>query len=130
MQDLGFVVAIGVVAIAVLLVIARSNELFVLSVRKGRVLLVRGRIPPALMNTIIDVVRRAGIERGTITASRSQGHARLTTRGIDAGTEQRLRNAFGIHPISSLSAAKPPSSRNLGQLLGWGWLAWMLLRSR
>lgn len=109
-------------------VISRGNELFVLSVRGGSVLLVRGRIPGALQHDIEDVLGRARVQNATVRAVRSSGHARLVMSGLDEGTQQRLRNTFGIHPIQKLQSAPVAANRNLGQLMGLTWLAWMMTR--
>ncbi len=113
-----------------LVVVPRMNELFLISVRDGRLLVVRGRVPVRVRQDLADVVRRAGVQRGSIRAVRESGHARLTTRGIDEGTTQRLRNAFGTHPVQRLQAAPLVKGRNFGQLLGVAWLAWLLVRTR
>jgi hypothetical protein len=49
---------------------------------------------------------------------------------MSEATEQRLRNVFGIHPVQKLRAAPPIRAKNLGQVLGIAWLAWMFLGSR
>lgn len=124
----------GPVAWIVLLALAvgayflwRANEIFCVSVRDGRALVVRGRVPSAVMHGIEDVVRRAAVERATIRAVRGQGHARLLVSGTDDFVAQRLRNTFGVHPIHKLQAAPLPGPRNLGQLLGIAWLAWLFV---
>jgi hypothetical protein len=116
------VVAIGV------LVAARRNELFLLSIRQGEVLHVRGRIPLALRDALADVIRDARVERGSVRAVRGPEHARLVVRGADERTAQRLRNVFGTNPIRLLRTAPRASNENFGQMLGWTWLAWLLLR--
>lgn len=108
--------------------ISRGNELFLLSVRAGKLLLIRGRIPIALRQDIDDVMSRSGVQEASIRAVRSSGHARLLMRGVDEGTAQRLRNTLGVHPIHKLRSAPMMADRNLGQLLGLTWLAWMLRR--
>jgi hypothetical protein len=108
----------------------RGGEIFCLSVRNGRMLLVRGRIPPSLLHDIEDVVRRCNIRRATIRGVAEQHHARIVASGVDEGTAQRLRNVFGTHPIQKLRGAKLPSTRNLGQLLGIAWLAWLFVGRR
>ena len=117
-------VLIGVFA----LTIARSHELFVLSVRGGKVLLIRGRILVGLQHDIEDVLTRAQVQEATIRAVRSSGHARLVMDGLDEGTQQRLRNTFGAHPIQKLKSAPIATNRNFGQLMGITWLAWMMTR--
>ena len=110
------------------MMVSRGNELFFLSVRDGKTLLIRGRLPLALQHDIEDVLRRGRVQDATIRAVRSSGHARLVMSGIDEGTQQRLRNTFGVHPIQKLSSAPIATNRNFGQLLDLTWLAWMLRR--
>lgn len=123
-----FFLLVLVVLVAFGAVIARANELFYLSVRDGDVLLVRGRIPVRVRQDLVDVLKRAGVRDASIRAVRSSGHSRLVASGVDEGVAQRLRNAFGVHPVQKLRAAPLATDRNLGQLLGIVWLAWMLRR--
>lgn len=104
----------------------RGRELFMLSVRRGELLVVRGRLPSGLFLDLADVVERAGVARGEIRVAKSEGHARLTARGVDAATLQRLRNTVGIVPLRKLEEATWPQKRNFGQRLGIAWLAWRL----
>jgi hypothetical protein len=106
----------------------RINELFLVSVREGRVLVVRGRVPPSLLDAVSDVARDARVERATLRAVRGSTHARLLVSGVDDGVAQRFRNVFGIHPIHELRQVPRSADRNAGQWLGWAWLAWLLLR--
>ncbi|MEM9069151.1 MAG: DUF3634 family protein [Myxococcota bacterium] len=122
---------VAVAAIAFFVFVPRLNELFLLSVRDGEVLLVRGRIPIRVQQDIADVIRRAQTPRGSIRAVRSHQASRLVVRGMDEGTAQRLRNVFGIHPVQRLRAAPlPVNGRNVGQILGFAWLAWLFVGRR
>ena len=121
-------ILIYLIPIVVAIVGYRFNELFALSIRHGQLLLVRGRVPPGLLDAFADIARTSRIERATVRAVRGMQHARLVIRGVDDGTAQRFRNVFGIHPVHELRAAPPVADRNFGQLLGWTWLAWLLLR--
>ncbi len=105
----------------------RVNEIFCLSVRNGRILLVRGRIPPSLLHDFEDVARRCNVRRASLRGVAEQHHARIVASGIDESTAQRFRNVFGTHPIQKLRGAKLPKTRNLGQLLGIAWLAWLFV---
>lgn len=110
--------------------IARQRELFCLSVRGGRVLVVRGRIPPGLLRDVRDVISAAGVPRATIRGVRTENGARLVASGaVSDHVAQRLRNVFGLHPVSRLVAAPPIARPTLGQVLGIAWLAWLLDRS-
>jgi hypothetical protein len=106
------------------LIVQRMNELFLLSVRNGRVIVVRGRVPPGFLRDVRLIVR--GISRAKIRGVKSDGHARITGSGLDERALQRLRNAFGHHPMSRLRAAPPIARPTLGQILGIAWLAWLL----
>ncbi|APR85686.1 Hypothetical protein A7982_11035 [Minicystis rosea] len=106
-----------------------ANELFCVSVRDGRVLVVRGRIPAGLLSDIRDVVSRPAISRATIRAMKDAGGARLSVSGdVDAGRTQRLRNVFGLYPMSKLRSAPPVAKPTFGQMLGIAWIAWLLDR--
>lgn len=124
-------IAVAVVAFGLVwLVLRRSNELFCISVRAGRLLVVRGAVPGPLLHDIADVVRRDRVENASIRGVRADGHARIVASGVADTTAQRLRNVFGSHPIQKLRAAPTPRARNLGQVLGISWLAWLLLGGR
>jgi len=122
-----FIALVLAVAVVGYLILRRANEVFFISVRGGRLLLVRGRVTQALFNDLADVVRRARVGDASIRAVREAGHTRLVANGVSDGVGQRLRNTFGSHPAKKLSAAPMPTMRNVGQLLGWTWLAWLLL---
>jgi hypothetical protein len=123
-----FLVVVAFVVI-VLVASARANELFCLSVRDGRVLVVRGRIPAGLLSDIRDVVSKPPVAHATIRAVKESNVACLVVGGaVDDGRAQRLRNVFGLYPIASLRAARPLAQPTLGQMLGIAWLAWMLER--
>jgi len=124
-------IVVGVVVLVVF-VAMRSGEIFCASVRDGRALVIRGRVPPALLRAIREIIAsQPAVARATIKAVRGEHGARLTARGaIDEGRIQRLRNAFGLFPTAKLRAAAPIARPSLGQVLGIAWLAWMLDRSR
>ncbi len=109
-----------------LFIVARQNTLFELSVRNGRVLVVRGRVPPGFLADVRAIIRN--VDRASIRAVKDQGHARLTASGVDERVLQRLRNAFSVYPAARLRAAPPIQRPTLGQILGIAWLAWLLDR--
>lgn len=124
---------LGAVGAFVAFVVARAllhaNELFCLSIRDGEGLVVRGALPRSLRDELTDVVgRRDALIRGV----REGRSARLDIRGVDDPTAQRLRNVFGISRYRDLKAlgAVQPGKRNIGQRLGWTWLAWWLAQPR
>jgi hypothetical protein len=120
---------VAVIVVAILYAASRASELFCLSVRNGRVLVVRGRIPGGLLSDIREVVSKPVVARATIRAMKQEHGARLAVSGdIDEGREQRLRNIFRLYPISNLRAAPVIEKPTLGQVLGIAWLAWLLDR--
>lgn len=119
--------ALGLVMGLFLLWLRRQGELFRLSVRAGRVLVVRGRVPQGLVEDFRPVLKQVG--RGEISVQKTSTGGRLSTRGIDDATAQRLRNLFGIRPQAQIVGALPVRSPTLGQRLGITWLAWWSDRS-
>ena len=124
--------AIVAAVVAVIYFAWRSAEIFCVSVRNGRALVIRGRVPPALLRAIREIVAsQPEVSRATIRASRGEHGARLTASGaIDDGRLQRLRNTFALYPTAKLRVAPPVTRPSLGQFLGIAWLAWMLDRGR
>ena len=122
-----------VVVLAALVVgvwwLTRANELFYVSVRDGKVLVVRGRVPVGLLQTFAEVVKEPVVRRGAIKAWKDESGGQLACSGdIDEGREQRMRNAFMLYPASKLRQAPAIQKPSLGQVLGFAWLAWLLDR--
>jgi|SRR5215831_1252376 len=125
------VVVVACVAVA-LWWLARANELFCVSVRDGRALVVRGRVPGGLLHELRDMVARPRVARATVRAvKRADGAELVFSGGLDEGRQQRLRNVFAMYPLSRLRAATATDEpRTIGQLLGIAWLAWLFERGR
>ena len=71
------ILLVAALAVVVLVVLGRANEIFCVSVKNGRLLVVRGAIPTSLLHGLADVVQRDRVEDATIRAVRADGHARL-----------------------------------------------------
>src|SRR5262245_47122428 len=122
---------IAVAALVGLWWFTRQSELFCLSVRRGRVLVVRGRAPAGFVSEVRSIVARAKTPSGTIRAMKSERGGRLSVSGdIDEATAQRLRNLFALYPASQLRHAPVIARPTFGQILGVAWLAWLFDRSR
>ena len=107
----------------------RATELFYVSVRDGKVLVVRGRVPVSLLQDFSEAVNEPVVRRGAIKAWRSGDGGQLACSGdIDEGREQRMRNAFMLYPASKLRQAPAVKEPTFGQILGVAWLAWLLDR--
>jgi len=112
--------------LALLWAAARARQLCVMSVRDGRVLVMRGSLPASLFEGLVDVVTRAKTPRATIRVLRAGDRARLEGPGLDPLSLQRARNVLGTYPLARLHNAAPLRRRNLGQRLGVAWLGWWL----
>jgi hypothetical protein len=123
-------IVVVVVAIAIgVWLLGRASELFYVSVRDGKLLVVRGRVPVGLLQAFREAVSEPVVRRGAIKAWREASGGQLGCSGdIDEGREQRMRNAFMLYPASKLRQAQMVDKPNFGQVLGVVWLAWLLDR--
>ena len=86
----------GLIAL-VLWAATRHNEIFRVTVTRGRVTVVRGRVPPSFLGDLREIVRH--VDKATIHAVKQGGEGRLVlSSSIDERTAQRLRNAYAIYP--------------------------------
>lgn len=107
--------------------LARSREIFRISIRNGRPTVARGYAPVGLLNDFASALR--GVKHGTIKAFKSGGGARLSFSGdIDAGAEQRLRNMFSLYPVARLRAPYVDKRQTLSDAFTVAWLV-SLIRS-
>ena len=96
-------------SIPLILSIYRSNELFVVEVRKGKVRFTRGRIPQRLLDDIADVVRRPRVVSGRIRVVKEGGRPRVQAEGqFDPDHLQRLRNVVGTYDLAQIRAGGRP----------------------
>jgi len=85
----------------------RSNQLFVVKIREGRVAFSRGRIPAELLADIADIVARAGVTRAEFRGVVSDGAPRLLFQGeMSPGVQQQLRNVVGTFSTTQIRQGK------------------------
>ena len=107
----------------------RQTELFYVSIRAGRVLVVRGRVPTGLLQDLAEIAKDPVISSGRIRVFRGEHGAELScSGGIADGPEQRIRNTLHLYPTSKLRHALPVPRPTFGQMIGIAWLAWMFDR--
>jgi hypothetical protein len=120
---------LAVIAVIALWWLTRMRQLFHVSIREGKVLVVRGRVPGAMLHEIAESMSRPRVRRGSIKAYKTETGTRLSFGGdIDEGRQQRMRNVFALYPASQLRHAPAIQQPTLGQLAGIAWLAWLLDR--
>jgi hypothetical protein len=98
----------------------RSQELFVISIRGGKQSVIRGHAPQGLVSQFADAVKR--LDRAELRARKTQRGARLSCHGVDEGTAQRLRNIFGLFPMSQLCAPHVDARRIASDAFTLSWL--------
>jgi hypothetical protein len=85
----------------------RANELFALTTRAGKLELLRGRIPPALLSEFSDIARRERLDQVEIRVLSEAGVPRLSVHGApNPALEQALRNVLGRFPVSQIRAGR------------------------
>ena len=118
---------IAVLAVIALWWFTRMGELFYVSVRNGKCLVVRGRVPTSMLQEFREATKH--VKRGSIRAWRTESGGQLRCSGdIDEGREQRMRNTFMLYPVSKMRQAPAIAKPTLGQLSGIAWIAWLFER--
>jgi len=84
----------------------RQMRLFILEVREGRIVLLKGRMPQRLLDDINDVVARERPLVLKVTCVIESGEAGLHfSEATDAGLQQVIRNLVGEYPALRLKQA-------------------------
>jgi hypothetical protein len=96
-----------VLSVPIWLGLRRGAELFAIDVVEGRPRLRRGRIPPALMDEIADIVRRNRVAAGRIRVESEGGSPRvIAPASFPDGAVQQLRNVVGQYPVARLRTGR------------------------
>jgi hypothetical protein len=101
-------VGLGLMALAALplaYAIFKSNELFRLRVRGGKLELVRGRLPPALFSDLEDVFARTSAS-AEIRVVSEQRRPRAIVDGVDGDLAQRVRNVVGRFRLAEIRSGR------------------------
>jgi hypothetical protein len=99
--------AILVLPIAIL--IHRGTELFVLRVQSGKVVHVRGRLPPRLLEDIRDVLEKPGVPDAFIRVVTDDGKPRvLPGNTLNEMQTQQLRNIVGTYRTPQIRSGRRP----------------------
>jgi hypothetical protein len=83
----------------------RQNEVFRVKIERGRVTVLRGKVPPGFLGDLREIAPH--VKEGGVHAVKRGGEAALVvSSSIDERTAQRLRNAFAVHRGGSSSGAR------------------------
>jgi hypothetical protein len=77
--------------------------LFTVTVRGGKVVRIRGRIPPRLMVEIKEIIERAGVTQARFQALSRSGQPILHFEGeMDPALAQQMRNVIGQFTVGQI----------------------------
>jgi hypothetical protein len=86
----------------------RANELCVVRVRDGKLRVLRGKAPHALLSDFDDILGRGHVRKGTLRIVSEAGVPRLMTPlGLRDDVLQQLRNALGRFQVLHFRTARP-----------------------
>ena len=79
-------------------VVTASSRLWVIRLRNGNPVLVKGRIAPMVVSELGEVLQRHGVRRGALYGIRRRGTVALGfSRSIPQKCRQALRNVWSMH---------------------------------
>ncbi len=85
----------------------RATDLFVIEVVDGKPRLQRGRLPPALMSEVVDIVRRNRVRSGRFRVVTEGGEPRvLAEAGLPDAAVQQLRNVVGRYRVAQFRTGR------------------------
>jgi hypothetical protein len=98
---------IALLTIPLVVALLRANELFALRWQAGKLKVVRGRIPQALLGDIRDVLRDCGAPPAELRGVVEDGRAviRLRAQDLPSQVNQRLRNTISLWPVAKIRNA-------------------------
>lgn len=99
----GWIIALLLFAIVIPIAVglSRINELFVLRMKGGRLVRVRGTIPPRLLGDLRDVMK--GAPETELRAVVEDGRAAIRSRPpLPPPLQQRLRNTISLWPVAKI----------------------------
>lgn len=117
--------ALLVVVFTILTALVRANELFCVSSRRGKVLVVRGALPEAVHAALERELRLPAVDHALVKGFANDDEVRLTVTGLGDASEQRVHDLFALYPLE-LAAWPRSTSRTWWQVVGFVWLAWWM----
>lgn len=106
MSNALWLVLLALVAVGFGLAFRRANELFALGMKSGKLVVLRGRVPPALFGDLAEIVAREPL-RGELRVLSESGLPRLTLHGASQpALEQAARNVLGRYQVAQIRAGR------------------------
>jgi hypothetical protein len=99
-------IAAVVLMVVVLWLLRGAPELARIQVRDGKARLVRGRLPPKLLDDTVDVLRRRAPARATIRVVLDGGAPRVVATGVTEEQLQQLRNLAGAYSTAQFRSGR------------------------
>jgi|SRR6476660_1806685 hypothetical protein len=91
-------IAVIVAPVVVSWVVSASTRVWVVRLRNGKPVLVKGKIPPMVVSELSEVLKRHGVRRGALYGVKRRGMVALGfSRSIPQKCRQALRNVWSMH---------------------------------
>ncbi len=95
-----------VLVIGLLLAARNATVLFVVRIRAGKIVHVRGRVPQGLLSDLADVVKERPVSDAVIRARVEGGLVAVYDKGdLSPQERQRLRNVVGCWPLAKIRSS-------------------------
>ncbi len=107
MAPLIFLIVAAMALVALYVASRRAITIAELTIRRGRVEVVRGGVAPPVLADLRDVAAKPPIEDGHVRILRASGRAEVKLGGkISDAQAQQLRNVIGSVPLARLVNAR------------------------
>jgi hypothetical protein len=105
-MPLAFALVLLLLAIPLVVALMRANELFCLKLRDGGLHVARGRIPPALLGDLADILRDPEVREGTLRGVVEDRIVRIYADAeLSDAQRQRIRNVVSAWPVAKVRNA-------------------------
>ncbi len=107
MVSLAVPLLLALLTIPLVVALLRANELFALRWRAGKLRVMRGRIPPALLGDLRDVLRDGAAPAADLRGVVEDGRPaiRVRAQNLPSHINQRLRNTISLWPVAKIRNA-------------------------
>ena len=105
-MSLALSILLLILGVPLVVALLRINELFLVRVRGGKVRVVRGRIPQALLNDFAEILRDPPLEECSLRGVVEDRRLRIYPEGaLNEGQRQRIRNVVAGWPVAKIRNA-------------------------